>query len=41
MDFNYLYDTLVGSLIDVIIAVLQEYFGAVFDLVDAILMLTA
>ena len=41
MQLENLYETLLNSLIDVIIQVLQEYFGVFFDLVDTILMLTA
>ena len=41
MSFDAQLQTLLDSLITVIVEVLHQYFGAVFDLVDALLLLTA
>tara|TARA_R110001592_G_scaffold322735_1_gene601721 strand:+ start:712 stop:837 length:126 start_codon:yes stop_codon:yes gene_type:complete len=41
MDYDDLTQTFIDSFINVIITVLQEYFGAVFELIDTILLLTS
>lgn len=41
MSFDEQFQVFINSIIDIIINVLQENFGAIFDLVDAILMLTS
>jgi hypothetical protein len=41
MDFDEVYEALLNSCIDVILQVLQEYFGPFLELIDTILLLTA